>query len=143
MNTSKESTYVRFILFYQRLYKKGWKRTGKLLYYMNRIIFSCDIPCTVKIGKQLSLPHYGLGVVIHPNAIIGDNCKIYQQATIGARGREWNCVIGNNVLIGAGAKILGSITIGNRAAIGANSVVLTNIPDNSTAVGIPAKIITK
>ena len=140
---NKESTYIKFILFYQRIYRNGWKRLGKLLYWLNRIVFSCDIPCTVKIGEHLSLPHFGLGVVIHPNTVIGDNVKIYQQVTIGARGREWNCVIGNHCLLGAGCKILGSITLGDRVQVGANSVVLNNIPNDSTAVGVPAKIIKK
>lgn len=139
----KESTYVSYILYYQKLYRKGWKRTAKLLYWLNRIIFSCDIPCAVKIGKQLSLPHFGLGVVIHPNTIIGDNVKIYQQVTIGARGGKWDCIIGDNCMLGAGCKILGSIKLGNNVQIGANSVVLTDIPENTTAVGIPAKILNK
>ena len=136
----KESTYVSYILFYIRLYRRGWKRTAKLLYWLNRVVFSCDIPCTVKIGKQLSLPHFGLGVVIHPNTIIGNNVKIYQQTTIGSRGGKWNCIIGNHCMLGAGCKILGSIKLGDNVSVGANSVVLTDIPDNTTAVGIPAKL---
>ena len=138
-----ESTYVRYILFYQSMYRKGWKRFAKLLYWLNRLVFSCDIPYTVKIGKQLSLPHFGLGVVVHPNTIIGDNVKIYHQVTIGARNGKWNSIIGNNVLLGTGCKIWGDIHIGNNVQVGANSVVLKDLPDNSTAIGIPAKIILK
>lgn len=139
----KEDTYVRYILFYQKCYKKGFKRIAKFLYWLNRFFFSCDIPCTVTIGRKLSLPHFGLGVVIHPCTIIGDNVKIYQQVTIGARGNEWHPIIGNGVLIGAGARILGSVHIGNEVKVGANSVVLSDIPDGVTAVGVPAKIIRK
>lgn len=78
-----------------------------------------------------------------PCAIIGDHVKIYQQVTIGARGNEWHPIIENNVLIGAGAKILGSVHVGNGAKVGANSVVLSDVPANATAVGLPAKIIQK
>lgn len=139
----REDLYVRYILFYLKCYKNGFKRLAKVLYWLNRFVFSCDIPCTVTIGKRLSLPHFGLGVVIHPCAIIGDHVKIYQQVTIGARGNEWHPIIDNNVLIGAGAKILGSVHVGNGAKVGANSVVLSDVPANATAVGLPAKIIQK
>lgn len=111
------------------------------MYWLNRILFSCDIPCTVSIGKRMHLPHFGLGVVIHPKAIIGDDVTIYQQVTIGARNGAWNIIIGDNVILGAGSKIIGTLTIGNNCRIGANSVVLKSIPDGSTAVGIPAHII--
>lgn len=135
----KEDTYVRFILFYQKIYRMGFKRLGKTLYWLNRLIFSCDFPCEVIVGKNLCLPHFGLGLVVNPKAVIGDNCKIYHQVTIGARNKEWMTVIGNNVLIGTGAKILGSITLGDGSKIGANSVVLKDVPPNATAVGIPAR----
>lgn len=114
-----------------------------MLYWLNRIVFGCDIPPEVKFGKNFCLPHFGMGVVINPKAVIGDNCKIYQQTTIGARNDQWMTVIGDNVLLGAGCKILGSITIGNNAKIGANAVVLSDVPPDATAVGIPAKIIVK
>lgn len=140
-STPPEDTFVKYILFYQKLYRKGYKRLAKALYWLYRILFSCDIPCTVQIGHNLCLPHFGLGVVIHPYAIIGDNVKIYQQVTIGARGQDWFAVIGNDVLLGAGCKILGSVKIGNNVKVGANAVVLNDIPDNLTAVGIPAKIV--
>ena len=138
---NKEDRFVRYILFYQQLYREGFKRCAKFLYWIYRIVFNIDIPCTVRIGKLLRLPHYGMGVVVHPNTIIGDNVTMYHQVTIGARGRKWNVVIGDNVLIGAGAKILGSITIGNNVNIGANAVVLDSVPDNATVAGIPAKIV--
>lgn len=138
---NKEDRFVRYILFYQKLYRKGLKQCAKFLYWIYRIVFSIDIPCTVKIGKFLRLPHYGMGVVVHPAAVIGDNVTIYQQVTIGARDRQWNTIIGNNVLIGAGAKILGSISIGDNSKIGANAVVLDTVPANATVVGIPAKVV--
>ena len=141
MVRNKEDRFVRYILFYQQLYRKGFRRSAKFLYWIYRLVFSVDIPCTVKIGKFMRLPHYGMGVVVHPNTVIGDNVTIYHQVTIGARGREWNNVIGSNVLIGAGAKILGSVTVGNNVKIGANAVVLHSVPDGATVVGIPAKMV--
>lgn len=136
-----EDTYVRFIKMYIKLHGKGFKFTAKFFYWMNRIVFSCDIPCTVTIGKRLHLPHFGLGVVLHPCTKIGDDVTIYQQVTIGARGRNWNVEIGNNVLLGAGCKILGTLKIGNDCKVGANCVVLKSIPDGNTVVGVPAHII--
>lgn len=139
----KEDTYIKFILFYQMCYRKGFKRIAKTLYWLNRLVFSCDIPCTVKIGHNLSLPHFGLGVVIHPRTVIGNNVKIYQQVTIGARFGKTYAVIEDGVMLGAGCKVLGSITIGKNSKVGANAVVLDDVPTNSTAIGIPAKLIVK
>ncbi len=107
-----------------------------------RIIFACDIPYKTKIGKKCEFPHHALGIVIHPYATIGDNCKIEQNVTIGGRsGLETLPKIGNNVLIGAGAAVLGPVVIGNNAQIGAGAVVVKDVPNNSVAIGVPAKII--
>lgn len=105
-----------------------------------RIIFSCDIPYKVQIGKDVSFPHMALGVVLHPNVKIGDNCKILQGVTIGGRsGYEDVPVIGNNVLVGANAVIMGPIKIGDNAVIGAGSVVLKDVEENEVVAGVPAK----
>ena len=105
-----------------------------------RVLFSCDIPYKTKIGKGTTFPHLGLGVLIHPHAVIGENCKILQGVSIGGRGENKDVpVIGNNVLIGAHALILGPITIGDNAVIGAGSVVIKDVPANTTVVGNPAK----
>lgn len=98
-----------------------------------------DIPINSKIGGGLLLPHPN-GVVIHPDAEIGPNCLIFQQVTIGSRNGSAPPVIGGHVDIGAGAKLLGSITIGNNVEIGANAVVLADVPDDSIAVGVPAVV---
>lgn len=143
----KEDKYVQFILLYCKLFSLGGvaKPIAKTLYWLNRLVFSCDIPCSVKIGKNLHLPHFGLGVVIHPRTIIGNNVKIYHQVTIGVRrpGSSSVVSVGDNVILGAGCKILGSgeMNIGNNVKVGSNSVVLHSIQDNVTAAGIPAKII--
>lgn len=120
---------------------------ASILSKFNRIIFTCDIPARVYIPKSTGLRHQGLGVVIHPCTIIGENVVIRQNVSIGTNAKPGQSglapKIGNNVMIGAGACILGPITIGNNVSIGANAVVLCDVPDNSVAVGIPAKIITK
>ena len=100
-------------------------------------VSGADIPLNSKIGGGLLLPHPN-GIVIHPGAVIGPNCLIFQQVTIGTRGTGGVPAIGGHVDIGAGAKVLGSIRIGNHVVIGANAVVLQDVPDNCMAVGIPA-----
>ena len=97
------------------------------------------------IGKGLFIDH-GTGVVIGETAIIGDNCTIYHQVTLGGTGKESikrHPTIKDNVLIGAGSKVLGNITIGNNVKIGANSVVLDNVEDNVTVVGIKGRVVCK
>ena len=101
------------------------------------IITGADIPVNCKIGGGLLLPHPN-GVVIHPGSRIGVNCLIFQQVTIGARNDAVPTIAGH-VDIGAGAKILGGVQVGQHALIGANAVVLDDVPDYCTAVGIPAK----
>ncbi len=92
-----------------------------------------------KIGKDLHLIHCG-NIAIHPDAVIGDRCGIMHDVTIGTNMVEGAPVIGDDVFIGAGAKVLGNIRIGNNVHIAANSLVITNIPDNATAMGVPAKV---
>lgn len=109
------------------------------------IIYSTRISSSCKVGKNTEFMHSGMGTTIHAKAVIGDNCKIFQNVTIGSKWSNGKCeneapVIGDNVVIGAGAAILGNITIGNNVIIGANAVVITNVPDNSIAVGVPAVI---
>lgn len=134
----KESKLVTILRMKNRLFR-GKKVT--ILDVFFRLLFSFDIPTSVKIGKGTKLPHFGLGVVIHPKVIIGENCKIFQQATIGYRNGDGPPIIGDNVYIGTGAKILGKIKIGDNTKIGANAVVLKDIPSNATVVGIPGKVI--
>lgn len=95
------------------------------------------------IGKGLFIDH-GIGVVIGETAIIGDNVTLYQGVTLGGTGKEQgkrHPTIGNNVMISAGAKVLGSFTIGENSKIGAGSVVLTEVPPNSTVVGVPGRVV--
>lgn len=113
----------------------------KILTYFIRLVFSCYLPYTAKIGRNTSLGYGGLGIVIHNDSIIGNDCKIDQNVTIGGKTRVKGVPeIGNNVYIGAGSILLGPITIGDNCVIGANSVVITDIPSKSLVVGIPGKI---
>jgi serine O-acetyltransferase len=106
-----------------------------------RVIFSCEIPSTVSIGSGTKFVHNGLGVVVHSNAKIGSNCRIYQNVTIGGRHNRGCPVIGDNVFIGAGACVLGGVTIGDGAMIGANAVVITDVPAKTVVGGVPADVL--
>lgn len=123
------------------LYERGKTKRARLVYAFMRIVFSCDIPYPTQIGQNVQFPHYGLGVVINPDARIGDNCKIGQNVTIGGRGKPGCPIIGNNVEIGAGALVLGDISIGDNSIIGAGAVVLHSVPSNAVVVGNPARVI--
>lgn len=103
------------------------------------VVTGADIPLNSNIGGGLLIPHPN-GIVIHPDTKIGVNCLIFQQVTIGTRGREVP-VIAGHVDIGAGAKVLGGIQIGAHAQIGANAVVISDVPSRAVAAGVPAKIV--
>ncbi|MFK4468484.1 serine O-acetyltransferase [Bacillus sp. RC252] len=110
-----------------------------------RIIGSGELPAKCKIGKGLKLPHCINGIIIHPDAIIGENVTIFHQVTIGSVHTKGNTPpkIGNGVVICSGAKVIGNIEIGDKSKIGANAVVLKNVPENATSVGNPARNILK
>lgn len=107
-----------------------------------RVVFACDIPYNAVIGDGTLFPHHALGVVIHPDSVIGRRCVIRQNVTIGGRN-EIDVLprIDDDVSIGCGAIILGPIHIGKGAQIGAGAVVVEDVPSGATAVGVPAKII--
>ncbi|MFB6732574.1 serine O-acetyltransferase [Bacillus mobilis] len=106
------------------------------------LIYNSSIPYETILGKGTKFGYGGIGVVMHKKAIIGENCLISQQVTIGGRsGLKELPVVGDNVYIGAGAKVLGAIKVGNNVTIGANAVVITDIPDNAVVAGVPAKVI--
>ncbi|HIK58838.1 MAG TPA: serine acetyltransferase [Nitrospinaceae bacterium] len=113
------------------------------LYGFITLLTGINLPITARIGEGIRIWHFGC-IVLHPNTIIGKNCDIRHDVTIGNR-KTYSDVpeIGDNVDIGAGAKILGKIIIGNNVSIGANAVVLRDVPDNHIAVGVPAKIYPK
>lgn len=114
----------------------------KVLYRINFLLYNCSIPYKTTIGKNSFLSHSGIGVVINQRSTIGSFVEIGTNVTIGSKFKHGAApIIGNKVYIATGAKIIGGITIGNNVIIGANSVVTNDIPDNSIAVGMPAKVI--
>ncbi|CUQ17423.1 serine O-acetyltransferase [Clostridium baratii] len=128
-----------------KLYNKKCFFLARLLSQLARFFTGIEIHPGAKIGKGLFIDH-GMGVVIGETAEVGDNVTIYHGVTLGGTGKDKgkrHPTVKDNVIIGAGAKVLGPITIGNNVKIGANSVVLKDVPDNATAVGIPAKLIIK
>lgn len=129
---------------YHRLRPGLWhilmRRIARLRHMFWSIITQSDIGLEVRLGSGLMLPHPN-GVVIHEHAQIGDDCMIMQQVTVGMIGEGQVPTIGNRVYVGAGAKIIGKLVIGDGARIGANAVVMTDVPPNCTAVGVPARII--
>ena len=115
----------------------------RFISYLTRIITGIEIHPRAQIGNRFFIDH-GEGVVIGETAIIGDDVLIYQQVTLGGTGKEHgkrHPTIGNNVIIGAGAKILGNITIGDNVRVGAGSVVVDDVPDDSTVVGVPGRVV--
>ena len=118
---------------------------ARLISQISRFFTGIEIHPGAKIGRGLVIDH-GMGVVIGETAEIGDNVLLYHGVTLGGTGKDKgkrHPPVGNNVVIGAGAKVLGPIYIGSNSKIGANSVVLNNVPEGATAVGIPAKNIIK
>ena len=115
----------------------------KLITLLIFLIYNSKVPYQAKIGKGTKLGYAGIGVVIHANCIIGENCSIAQQVTIGGGNSKYKGVptIGNNVRISKGAIVFGGITIGNNVTVGANAVVNKPVPDNAVVAGVPAKII--
>lgn len=113
-----------------------------LLYVLNRIVFATVIPYKTKIGKDVLLGYQGLGIVIHKDAIIGDGVQIGTCVSIGGRSNHRIVPrIEANVIIGSGAKIIGPVTVGHHAQIGANAVVISDVPAYGVAVGVPAKTV--
>ncbi|HWE28826.1 MAG TPA: serine acetyltransferase [Polyangia bacterium] len=120
--------------------KAAYLATFKLV----EITTGVSLPAHARIGKGLYIGHFG-SIVIHPDTMMGERCSISHGVTIGVLGgdREGVPRLGNDVYVGSGAKILGPITVGDGAVIGANAVVLEDVPAGATAVGVPARIIVK
>ena len=116
------------------------RRWARIRHTFWSVVTQSDVDLQTTLGKGLMLPHPN-GVVIHGEARIGDDCMIMQQVTVGMIDEGEVPMIGNRVYIGAGAKIIGKLTVGDGARIGANAVVVNDVPPNATAVGIPARII--
>ncbi|MEP6522684.1 serine O-acetyltransferase [Microcoleus vaginatus DQ-U2] len=127
------------------LYSAGLPFVPRLISQVSRFLTGIEIHPGAKIGRGVFIDH-GMGVVIGETAIVGDYAVIYQGATIGGTGKEIgkrHPTLGENVVVGAGAKVLGNIQIGNNVRIGAGSVVLRDVPSDCTVVGIPGRIISR
>ena len=125
------------------LHEHGCKFLARMISQRSRRVTGIEIHPGAKIGKRLVIDH-GMGIVIGETSEVGDDCLIYHGVTLGGTGKDVgkrHPTIGDNVLIGTGAKVLGPITIGSNSRVAANSVVLTDIPEDSTAVGVPAKVV--
>lgn len=146
---------IEVFLLYPGLHAIMWHRLAHALYkcrllflartvsQLVRFFTGIEIHPGAKIGKGVCIDH-GMGVVIGETAEVGDGCTIYQNVTLGGTGKEHgkrHPTLGKNVLVGSGAKILGPFTVGDNAKVAANSVVLSEVPSNSTCVGAPARIV--
>lgn len=128
--------------FAHRLHEKGLFVIARLVSELSRFLTGIEIHPAAKIGRRVFIDH-GSGLVIGETAEIGDDCTIYHGVTLGGtslgKGQKRHPTLGNNVVVGAGAQILGSFTVGDNAIVGANAVVLQAVAANTTVVGIPAK----
>ena len=125
------------------LWMHGWRFVARALSQVGRLITGIEIHPGAQIGRRFFVDH-GMGVVIGETTIVGDDVTLYQGVTLGGTGKEVgkrHPTIGSNVVIGAGARVLGNITIGENSRVGAGSVVLRDVPDNSTIVGVPGHIV--
>lgn len=128
-----------------KLIRAPWYVVHLALSKFSEIFFGILIGDRARIGRRLNIEHFG-NIIIHGSSVIGDDCMVRQGVTIGNRYLDRPLeapVLGNRVNIGAGAKILGKVRIGDDVSIGANAVVLKDVPSNSVAVGVPARVLPK
>ncbi len=124
-------------------YRHNMKFIARFISQHSRKKTGIEIHPAARIGRGLFIDH-GMGVVIGETAEIGDNCTLYQNVTLGGTGKDQgkrHPTLGNNVLVGAGAKVLGPFTVGDNARVAAGAVVLDAVPANATAVGVPARVV--
>ncbi|WP_066268349.1 serine O-acetyltransferase [Hydrogenophaga palleronii] len=121
--------------------RKPFSFLYKVMFKLVQVVAGVELPCEVTVGKNFVIDHFG-GIVISGYARFGDNCRIRTGVVVGLSRVEDPCapVFGNNVDIGAGAKVLGRVTVGDNVLIGANSVVTRDVPSDSIAVGLPAVV---
>ena len=125
------------------LHRRGVPVIPRLISHLNRWLTGIEIHPGATIGRRFFIDH-GMGVVIGETSEIGDNVTLYQGVTLGGTGKEKgkrHPTLGNEVMVGVGAKILGAVTIGDHARVGAGAVVLSDVPPHATAVGVPAKVV--
>lgn len=124
------------------IHKLGIPLLPSLLTAINRIAFATSVPASTKIGRGVTLSYQGLGTVMHARAVIGNNVYIGPNVTIGGRSGLYDVpVIEDDCYIGTGARILGPVRVGRGAVVGANAVVIHDVPSGTVVVGIPAKVV--
>ena len=134
------------VLFYRvtnRLWRSNHVTIARVLSHVARFLTGIEIHPGATIGRRFFIDH-GMGVVIGETSIVGDDVTLYQGVTLGGTGKERgkrHPTLGNNIIVGVGAKVLGAITIGDGARIGGGSVVLKDVPPHTTAVGVPARAV--
>jgi len=134
---------LQFHRIAHRFFQKDLKLIARLISHISRFLTGIEIHPGAKIGKSFFIDH-GMGIVVGETTEIGDNVTLYQGVTLGGTGKEKgkrHPTIGNNVVIGVGATILGAITIGDNAVVGGGAVVVRPVPLNSTVVGIPGRVV--
>ncbi len=124
------------------LYRHHIPLLPKLIWKLQYLLFNCSVPASCTIGKGTKFGYGGIAVVMHARTVIGENCIIGQCVTIGGKSGWYEVpAIGNNVHINAGARIIGPVRVGDNVEIGANCVVVKDVPSNCVVAGVPAKII--
>lgn len=114
----------------------------KVLTLFNRVVFAAQVPAETRIGRGVRLNYSGLGTILHPRVVIGDRVEISAGVVVGGRSEIWEVpVIEDDVVIGVGAKVLGPIRVGRGAVIGANAVVLVDVPPGAVVGGVPARVL--
>jgi serine O-acetyltransferase len=129
--------------FAHRLYRGGWYTSARMVSQLSRTLTGIEIHPGARIGRRFFIDH-GMGVVIGETSEIGDDVLLYQGVTLGGTGKDTgkrHPTLGNGVVVGTGAKILGNIRIGDSVKVGAGSVVTRPVPDHSTVVGVPGRIV--
>jgi len=125
------------------LWERGLRLMARCLSHMTRLLTGIEIHPAARIGRGLLIDH-GMSTVIGETSEVGDNCTLYQGVTLGGTGKQTgkrHPTLGENVVVGVGASILGSITVGDNAVVGAGSVVLKPVPTDTTVVGVPARVV--
>nr|WP_251178842.1 serine O-acetyltransferase [Adlercreutzia agrestimuris] len=127
------------------LWNHGLRSLARISSQFTRFMTGVEIHPAARIGRRFFIDH-AMGVIIGETTIIGDDCTLYQGVTLGGTGKETgkrHPTLGNNVLVGVGASVLGNITIGDNAKVGGGAVVVSDVPPNSTAVGIPGRVVVR
>ena len=125
------------------LHNAGLRLPARFISHIGRAVTGIEIHPGAKIGEKFFIDH-GMGVVIGETTVIGDNCHLFQGVTLGGtsmRRAKRHPTLGNDVVVGAGAKLIGAVAVGDGARIGAGSVVVTNVPENATVVGVPGHVV--